>query len=95
MGHNRQFPQAKGMPVMASKDESQNAAGLRGPGDPEEIAAHQGDRQPQPGGGNIREEQQTQAAGTVPASFVGTGDQDAEHKPEDAAEEPGMWDGEV
>ncbi|MBT2532734.1 hypothetical protein J7E83_11485 [Arthrobacter sp. ISL-48] len=41
---------------------------------------------------NIREEQQTQAPGTVPASYVGSGDPDAEHKPEEAVDESGMWD---
>lgn len=33
---------------------------------------------------NIREEQQTQAGGAVPAGFVGSGDPAADHKPEDA-----------
>ncbi|MCU1539579.1 MAG: hypothetical protein JWM01_526, partial [Arthrobacter sp.] len=41
--------------------------------------------------GNIREEQLTHAAGTVPAAYVGSGDSEAKDKPEEAAE-GGMWD---
>jgi hypothetical protein len=38
---------------------------------------------------NIREEQQTQAGGAVPAGYVGSGDLAADRKPEDAlAESP-------
>jgi hypothetical protein len=38
---------------------------------------------------NIREEQQTQAGGAVPAGYVGSGDPAADRKPEDAlAESP-------
>lgn len=69
-------------------------AGLRGPGDPDAVEARQ--PQAEPGqAGNIREEQLTQAAGTVPAAYVGSGDpqaeDNAEDKPEDAAD-AGMWD---
>lgn len=69
-------------------------AGLNGPGDPEAADP----QQPHPGPGaakNIREEQQTQAGGTVPASYIGSGDPDAEHKPEDAAADAGTWDEQV
>lgn len=41
---------------------------------------------------NIREEKQTHAAGTVPAAYVGSGDPDAERKPEDAVDETGQRD---
>lgn len=66
---------------------------LRGPGDPDAVDA----RQPRPGAGaahNIREEQLTQAGGTVPASYVGSGAPDAGHQPEEAADDSGMWDAE-
>lgn len=36
---------------------------------------------------NIREEQQTQAGGAVPAGYVGSGDPAADRKPEDALAE--------
>lgn len=84
---------------------SNDPAGLRGPGDPEAAKARQqqGDddaveaRQPhaEPGSaGNIREEQQTQAAGTVPAAYIGSGDPTSDDKPEDAVD-AGGWDDEV
>ena len=66
---------------------------LQGPGDPD-AAEHS---RPHPEAGhahNIREEQLTQAGGTVPASYVGSGAPDASHKPEEAAEDSGMWDAE-
>lgn len=44
--------------------------------------------------GNIREEQQTQAAGTVPAAYIGSGDPTSDDKPEDAVG-AGGWDDEV
>ncbi|WP_066289499.1 hypothetical protein [Arthrobacter sp. B6] len=85
--------------MTSPKEEPLNAADLRGPGDPDEAAGQQaGDGQQADDwqeAGNIREEQQTQAAGTVPASYVGSGDPGAEHKPEDAVREPGTWDDEV
>ena len=68
-------------------------SGLRGPGDPDSAPKEQ----PQPeaeAAGNIREEQMTQAAGTVPAAYVGPEDEHAGGKPEDAAAE-GTWDDEV
>lgn len=68
-------------------------AGLRGPGDPD--AALKDQPHPEAGtAGNIREEQMTQAAGTVPAAYVGPEDEQAGDKPEDAAAE-GTWDDEV
>ncbi|MCD5340689.1 hypothetical protein LR392_00430 [Arthrobacter sp. AK04] len=86
--------------MTASNDEPQNAADLRGPGDPD--AAKEGTQAPQagqhpelPGAGNIREEQQAHAAGTVPASYTGSGQPSQEDKPEDALQEPGTWDDEV
>ena len=36
---------------------------------------------------NIREEQQTQAGGAVPAGYVGSGDPAADRKPEDVLAE--------
>lgn len=74
-------------------------AGLRGPGDPDAAPNEQPQPQPQPqpeaeAAGNIREEQMTQAAGTVPAAYVGPGEPGQEDKPEDAAAE-GTWDDEV
>lgn len=36
---------------------------------------------------NIREKQQTQAGGAVPAGYVGSGDPAADRKPEDALTE--------
>lgn len=68
-------------------------AELIGPGDPDAPG-----QQPRPGQGaakNIREEQQTQAGGTVPASYIGSGDPDGERKPEDAAAGEGTWDDRV
>lgn len=44
---------------------------------------------------NIREEQQAHAPGTVPASYVGSGEPDQEPKPEEALDEPGTWDGDA
>ncbi|OAE03149.1 hypothetical protein [Arthrobacter sp. OY3WO11] len=86
--------------MTASNDEPQNAADLRGPGDPD--AAKEAKQAPQsgqhpelPGAGNIREEQQAHAAGTVPASYSGSSDPTPEDKPEDALQEPGTWDDEV
>lgn len=89
--------------MTASNDEPQNTADLRGPGDPDEAGepsaakqAPQGGQHPElPGAGNIREEQQAHAAGTVPASYTGSGEPPREHKPEDALQEPGTWDDEV
>lgn len=43
---------------------------------------------------NIREEQLTQAAGTVPAAYVGSGDPTSDDKPEDAVD-AGTWDDET
>ena len=45
--------------------------------------------------GNIREEQLTQAAGTVPAAYVGSGDPTSGDKPEDAVDSAGGWDDET
>ena len=78
---------------------STDPAGLRGPGDPDAVESREAVevRQPhaEPGqAGNIREEQLTQAGGTVPAGYVGSGDPEAEDKPEDAAD-AGMWDDET
>jgi hypothetical protein len=42
--------------------------------------------------GNIREKQQTHAGGAVPPAYVGSGDPDAEHKPEEALDDSGKWD---
>jgi len=96
---NSQFRQLKGRAMTAPHEEPQNTADLRGPGDPAEAAAKQaGDGQPSGAkheAGNIREEQGIQAAGTVPASYVGSGDPDAEHQPEEAATGPGTWDDDV
>lgn len=68
-------------------------AGLRGPGEPDAVEARQPHAEPHQAG-NIREEQLTQSAGTVPAAYVGSGDPDAEDKPEDAAD-AGTWDDEI
>jgi hypothetical protein len=87
--------------MTVSSDDPQNTAGLRGPGDPDGAtdeaakAPQSGQHPEQPGAANIREEQQAQAAGTVPASYVGGGAASPEDKPEDALEEPGTWDDEV
>lgn len=87
----------KGRTMTASHDGPQNTADLRGPGDPDEAAraAEGGRHRGQSEAANIREEQQTHAAGTVPASYVGSGEPGQEHKPEEALEEPGTWDGDV
>ncbi|MCU1517755.1 MAG: hypothetical protein JWQ75_2476 [Pseudarthrobacter sp.] len=85
-------------------EEPRNTADLRGPGDPDEAAARRdaGQDTPPDGGthhsgtaSNIREEQGTKAAGTVPASYVGSGAPGGEDKPEDAVAEPGTWDDDV
>ncbi|MFC0456049.1 hypothetical protein ACFFGR_05720 [Arthrobacter liuii] len=87
--------------MTVSSDDPQNAADLRGPGDPQEAmdaarkAPQSGQHLEQPGAANIREEQQAHAAGTVPASYVGGEDAAREPKPEEALEEPGTWDDEV
>ena len=54
-------------------DPSNDPADLRGPGDPDAVEARQPHAEPGQAG-NIREEQLTQAAGTVPAAYVGSGD---------------------
>lgn len=65
---------------------------LQGPGDPD--AAEHGQTHPEAGHAhNIREEQLTQAAGTVPAGYVGSGAAGSGPKPEEAAD-AGMWDSE-
>jgi hypothetical protein len=90
--------------MTASNDEPQNTADLRGPGDPDEAkgahgavteAPQSGQHPELPHASNIREEQQAHAAGTVPASYVGSGDPGQDDKPEEALEEPGTWDDEV
>jgi hypothetical protein len=79
---------------MSDPQESSNdPADLRGPGDPDAVET------PHPRGGaekagNIRDEQLTHAAGTVPAAYVGSGDPEANDKPEEAAE-AGTWDEEL
>lgn len=66
---------------------------LQGPGDP--GAVEPGQPHTETGNPhNIREEQLTQAAGTVPASYVGSGASGSGPKPEEAADESGMWDSE-
>jgi hypothetical protein len=86
--------------MTTSDDKPQDNADLRGPGDPEEAKqaaqAPQAGQHPElPGATNIREEQQTHAAGTVPASYSGSGEPPEGHKPEEALQEPGTWDDEV
>jgi hypothetical protein len=41
---------------------------------------------------NIRDEQQTHFGGAVPPAYVGSGDPENEHKPEEAADDSGNWD---
>lgn len=72
---------------------STDPADLRGPGDPDAVEVRQPHAEPGQAG-NIREEQMTHAAGTVPAAYVGSGDPGSEDKPEDAVD-AGTWDGEV
>lgn len=87
--------------MTVSSDDPQNTADLRGPGNPDGARAEakkvpqSGQHLEQPGAANIREEQQAHAPGTVPASYVGGDEAAREHKPEEALEEPGTWDGEV
>ena len=76
-----------------SKGNADEPSDLRGPGDPDAVEQEQ----PQPEAGtahNIREEQMTQPGGTVPAGYVGSGAPEGGHKPEEAADESGMWDAE-
>jgi hypothetical protein len=76
-----------------SKRNADEPSDLRGPGDPDAVEQ----AQPQPEAGtarNIREEQMTQPGGTVPASYVGSGAPEGGHKPEEAADDSGMWDSE-
>ena len=79
------------------KHPSTEPADLRKPGDPDAVEPRQPHPEPGPAG-NIREEQMTQAAGTVPAAYVGSEDAGSEEtgseKPEDAAD-AGTWDDEV
>lgn len=104
MAGSSEFPKVKGRTMTTSNDEPLNDADLRGPGDPDEAktAPGQGTEAPQsgqhpelPGASNIREEQQAHAGGTVPASYIGSGEPGQEHKPEEALDEPGTWDDEV
>ncbi|MDQ0767545.1 hypothetical protein QF031_000294 [Pseudarthrobacter defluvii] len=91
--------------MTVSSDDPQNTADLRGPGDPDEAknegrdeatkAPQSGQHLEQPGAQNIREEQQTHAAGTVPASYVGGEEAATEPEPEDALKDQGTWDDEV
>ncbi|ACL41378.1 conserved hypothetical protein [Pseudarthrobacter chlorophenolicus A6] len=96
-------------------DERRNTADLRGPGDPDEVrdnaeqvteAPQSGQHPEQPHAANIREEQQAHAAGTVPASYVGSSGTDGseaadassggqERTPEEAVKDPGTWDDDV
>jgi hypothetical protein len=76
------------------KEAPGDPADLTGPGDPG-AADPQQPHAVQGTAKNIREEQQTQAGGTVPASYIGSGAPDQEHKPEDAAVDTGNWDDEV
>ncbi|AOT05330.1 hypothetical protein ASPU41_03845 [Arthrobacter sp. U41] len=92
-------PQRKGTVVSDPNQPSTDPAGLRGPGDPDAVESREAVEVHQPHAepgrqGNIREEQLTQAAGTVPAAYVGSGAPEAEDKPEDAAD-TGMWDEET
>ena len=69
------------------------AKGRQQQADPDAAEVHP----PHPGpaqAGNIREEQMTHAAGTVPAAYVGSGDPDNGSKPEDAVD-AGTWDDEA
>ncbi|MDN4643147.1 hypothetical protein [Arthrobacter sp. PsM3] len=72
---------------------SNDPAALRGPANPDAVEAYQPHAEPGRAG-NIREEQLAQAAGMVPAAYVGPGDPEAEDKPEDAAD-AGLWDDET
>ena len=72
----------KGRTMTTSSEEPRNTADLRGPGDPDEArdsqepgaaAPQTGQHPDQPNATNIREQQQAHAAGTVPASYVGSG----------------------
>jgi hypothetical protein len=83
----------KGSVMSDPNEPAVDPAGLRGPGDPDAVEARQPHAEPHQAG-NIREEQLTQAAGTVPAAYVGSGDPDAGDKPEDAAD-AGTWDDEI
>jgi hypothetical protein len=89
-----------------SDDQPQNTADLRGPGDPDEAEkAQQHSDDPaqfadpahpeRSEAANIREEQQAHAPGTVPASYVGSGEPGQEPKPEEALDEPETWDGDA
>ena len=86
----------KGSVVSEPNEPGTDPAGLRGPGDPDAVESRDAVEAYQPHAepgqaGNIREEQLTQAAGTVPAAYVGSGGPETEEKPEDAAD-AGMWD---
>jgi hypothetical protein len=84
----------KGSAMTDANNDTHSSGDLRGPGDPEALDQEQ----PRADAGaakNIREEQQTRAAGTVPAAYVGSGDPDAEPKPEEAAQDAGNWDSQV
>ena len=70
-----------------------DAADLRGPGDPDAVEVRQPHAEPGQAG-NIRADQLTQAAGTVPAAYVGSGAPEPEDKPEDAAG-AGTWDDQI
>jgi hypothetical protein len=78
--------------MSASNDPSIIPADVRGPGDPDAVETPP--THPEAGRArNIREEQLTQAAGTVPAAYVGSGDAAAGDKPEDA--DAALWDDET
>lgn len=83
----------KGSSMSDPNNPAHESPELQGPGDPDAVEPGQ----PHPEAGNahnIREEQLTQAPGTVPASYVGSGASDSRPKPEEAADESGMWDAE-
>lgn len=80
----------KGSVMSDPTEPSNDPADLRGPGDRDAVEARQPHAEPRQAG-NIREEQLTQAAGTVPAAYVGSGDPESDAKPEDTAD-AGMWD---
>ena len=86
-------PRMKGSVMSDPNEPSNDPADLRGPGDPDAVEVRQPHAEPGQAG-NIREEQLTQAAGTVPAAYVGSGDPSGEATPEDTAD-AGMWDAET
>ncbi|MFD1213442.1 hypothetical protein ACFQ36_15480 [Arthrobacter sp. GCM10027362] len=80
----------KGKSVTEVNDSGKNSEDLYPPANPDPV--DQRDSPEWGRAGNIRDKQQTHPGGAVPPAHIGGGDPEAEHKPEEAADDSGKWD---